>query len=291
LTRLLQGPDDAVRLWWRLTAREETASGRDPFLIKGSVPADRCVACGNGQHHEVPAKRGHGWVDRCQRCGAVWDSSMEYVPRGAVQATRRPHGLERRLVNLGDIEFCIDRIPRRDALPYGLYLVTDRSYEFVAHRANAAVARCRAALRSALEARSLLSRQIPVLLRAGGREVLEAVEPLPVEVLVPADPLRWSGLLQLAADGFQPDALESRGCSRLLAVAIDRAAPLADRVWTASELGLAWHVSVSTVRGWIDDGDLAVFNVGRGSVPHWRIDNAEALRFAEARRKRPGGVS
>ncbi len=88
-------------------------------------------------------------------------------------------------------------------------------------------------------------------------------------------------LEQLAADhGDLVSSTRSR-----LAQAIALAAPLAKRVWTPAELAAAWHVSVSTVRGWIEDGDLEVFNVGRGSVPHWRIVNAEALRFAELRRK------
>lgn len=224
--RLIQGPDDAVRLWWRLTAREETAGGRDPFLIKGSVPAKRCTACGDDRHHEVPAKRGHGWVERCQRCGALWQSEIELVPRGAVQATRHPHGLERRLVNLADLEICIEAIPKADSLPYGLYLFTDRSWEYVAALANQKVAehpgrwparaggftldrvrgsvkRARSALRRALEHRALLARQVPVLLLTGDRALIEALMPLPVEVVVPADPSRWSGLLH----DFEHDAV------------------------------------------------------------------------------------
>ena len=215
--RLLHGPDDGVWLWWRLTAREETAGGRDPFLIKGNVPESTCAACGHDRYHEVPARRG-GIVTRCQRCGALWKSAMEYVPRGAVQATRRPHGLERRLVNLADLEHCIGQVPHADAMVYGLYLVTDRSYEFVAGLANEwarvlpedwpappggftydrvrrAVRRGRRVLRAALEARSLLARQVPVLMRAGDQEVIDALEPLPMNALVPANPLAWSGLL------------------------------------------------------------------------------------------------
>lgn len=75
-----------------------------------------------------------------------------------------------------------------------------------------------------------------------------------------------------------------------LANAIALAAPLAKRVWTASELADTWKVSVSLVRGWIEDGDLAAFNVGRGSVPHWRITGSEALRFADLRKKRERGA-
>lgn len=74
--------------------------------------------------------------------------------------------------------------------------------------------------------------------------------------------------------------------ARRLTRAIAASAPLSERVWKVAELASEWGVSVTTVRGWIDDGDLEVFNVGRGTVPHWRIVNAEALRFAEARRKR-----
>lgn len=217
--RLLNGPDDAVRLWWRLVAREESAGGRDPFLIKGSVPADRCDGCGHDRHQEVPAKRGRGWVDRCMRCGGVWESGIEYVVRGTIQVTRRPHGIERRLVDLGDLEHCVDQIPQRDARLYGLYLFTDRSYEFVAELANeyaleeparwqspaggftlglvrGAVKRSRRVLRRALERRALLACQVPVLMRSGEREVVEALEPLPIEAVVPGDPARWSGLLQ-----------------------------------------------------------------------------------------------
>lgn len=239
---MLNGPDDAVRLWWRLTAREETAGGQDPFLIKGRVAAARCAACDHDRHHEVPAKRGHGWVDRCLRCGAVWDSGIEYVVRGTVQASRRPNGLERRLVGLGDLEHCIDRVPRRDALLYGLYLVTDRSYDFVAAKANElaaaepdkwttpargfteegvrwAVKRARRVLRSALEARSLLSRQIPVFMRDGSREVLEAVEPLPIDAVVPADPVTWDGLLHEIQ--IEPGVLSAFG-TRMLTTRLAR---------------------------------------------------------------------
>ena len=236
--RLLNGPDDAVRLWWRLTAREETAGGRDPFLMKGNVLADECAACGHDRHHEVPVKRGRGWVDRCLRCGAVWPSGLEYVVRGTIRLTPRPHGIEHRLVDLGDLEVAIDQIPKRDARLYGLYLATDRSYEFLTLPANeiaeemrwewpppakelleqwlawpggltiglvrGAVKRSRRVLRGALERRALIARQLPVLMRTGDRENLEALEPLPAEVVVPADPLRWDGLLH----EFSVDALE-----------------------------------------------------------------------------------
>ena len=104
------------------------------------------------------------------------------------------------------------------------------------------------------------------------------------------DPYDLLGAAREAADLLEELApghadLISSTQSRLEA-AIGLAAPLAKRVWTPRELASAWQVSVSTVRGWIDDGELQVFNVGRGSVPHWRIVNAEALRFAELRRKK-----
>lgn len=83
-------------------------------------------------------------------------------------------------------------------------------------------------------------------------------------------------------------AIKATAQASRLSQAIVLSAPLAHRVWTASELGEHLHVSAATVRGWIDDGVLSAFNVGRGSVPHWRITDIEALRFAEARRKKPG---
>ncbi len=221
---LINGPDDAVRLWWRLTAGEESASGRDPFLIKGRVAARRCEACRSERYHKVPKKGGAGWVDRCMRCGTIWKFGIEYVVRGTVQISRRPHGLERRLVSLADLEHCIDQVPRADAVLYAMYLMTDRSYEFVADLANrlaraqpgewaqprggftvdrvrGAVKRGRRALRVELEARSLLARQIPVLMLTGAKEQIEVLEPLPGEVILPADPAAWSGLLNEFALG------------------------------------------------------------------------------------------
>jgi hypothetical protein len=215
----LSGPDEALRLWWRLTAREENASGRDPFLIKGSVAAVACGSCGSDRHHEVPAKKGRGVVDRCRHCGSIWQFRIEYVVRGTVQVSRRPQELERRLVALGDLEHCIDQLPDVDGLLYGLYLVTDRSYEYVAElasvlslenphqwpqpmggftlkRVRGAVGRARRLLREALAARGLIARRVPVLMLDGGREALDALEPLPFAVVVPADPHRWVGLLE-----------------------------------------------------------------------------------------------
>ena len=110
----------------------------------------------------------------------------------------------------------------------------------------------------------------------------------------PADPYNLLGAARAAADLL--DEMHSSEGARYgqyeatrkrLAEAIALAAPLAKRVWTPAELAAAWQVSVSTVRGWIDDGELEAFNVGRGSVPHWRVLNAGALRFAELRRARP----
>ena len=148
--------------------------------------------------------------------------------RGTVQATRQPHGLEQRLVNLAELERCIDQIPRTDALVYGLYMVTDRSYAFVAVEANqyvfdlpevwsapggrftekmvrTAVKRARRVLRAALVENSLLARSVPVLLRSGEQAEVEALEPLPRDAVVAADPARWNGLLQeIAARNGQP---------------------------------------------------------------------------------------
>ena len=95
-------------------------------------------------------------------------------------------------------------------------------------------------------------------------------------------------LLAEVALGADVQTEIAAGHSRRLTEAIAASAPLTLRVWRARELAQHWGVSVTTVRGWIEDGDLEVFNVGRGTVPHWRIVNAEALRFAETRRKRAG---
>lgn len=229
--RLLNGPDDAVRLYWELIAREESAGGRDPFLIKGMVPADACGSCGHDQHHEVPAKRGHGWVDRCRRCGFLWQSSIEYIMRGAIRISSRPHELERRLVELGDLERAIDQLPPADEFLYGLYLLTDRSYAYVAklatsvarvrpdrwrsppggfteNRVRGAVGRARQTLRRSLAARGLMARTVPVLMQDGGQESVEAVEPLPLNVVIPADPASWAGVLQDLE--ISPESLVSR---------------------------------------------------------------------------------
>ncbi len=112
------------------------------------------------------------------------------------------------------------------------------------------------------------------------------------------DPFDLMGAAREAADlladlaiehGVPPELVGST--QHRLANAIALAAPLAKRVWTASELADTWKVSVSLVRGWIDDGDLAAFNVGRGTVPHWRITGSEALRFADLRKKGNGGAA
>ncbi len=70
-----------------------------------------------------------------------------------------------------------------------------------------------------------------------------------------------------------------------LATAISLAAPLAKKVWTPTEIADRFRVNVSTVRGWIDDGELEAFNAGRGTVKHWRVVESAVLRFAEERRK------
>ena len=97
---VLKGPDDAVRLWWQLTARKQSPNGCDPFLIKGSVAAPTCYVCGGHEHREVHSKELRGWVDRCKRCGSAWASRIEYVVRGTVQDTRRPLAAELGLVAL-----------------------------------------------------------------------------------------------------------------------------------------------------------------------------------------------
>lgn len=250
---LFQGPDDAVRRWWHLTAREESASGRDPFLIKGSVAADECTACGHERHHEVSAKRGHGWIDRCMRCGAAWSSCIEYVLRGTIQVSCRPHELEDRLIDLADLEHAIDQLPDPEALLYGLYLITDRSYEYVAERATelaleyphrwtkpvsgftlkrvrGAVGRSRRLLSEALIARGLMARHIPVLMRDGSREFVDGLEPLPADVVMLADPATWSGLLQDLE--ISSEALRSRA-SRSTVTRLSRA--------TTAELGTVYR--------------------------------------------------
>lgn len=216
---LLSGPDVAVRLWWRLCARKESASGSDPFLIKGSVLAVRCDGCGHTDHHEVPAKKGRGVVDRCKRCGLPWASRIEYVVRGTVQVSWRPLEFEQGLIALADLEHAIDQVPELDSLLYGLYLVTDRSYEYVAElaselalaeplrwpqprggftlaRVRGAVRRARRLLSEALIRRGLMARRVSVLMLAGDREQLDVLEPMPAQVIVPADPAAWFGVLQ-----------------------------------------------------------------------------------------------
>jgi len=216
---VLQGPDDAVRLWWRLAARKQTAGGSDPFLIKGNVAATSCSECGHTEHHEVPAKKGQGFVDRCKRCGWVWQCRVEYVVRGMVQTTRRPHAGESGLVELADLELAIDQVDTRDRVLYGLWLLTDRSFEYVAEAAAElalehpglwpvpasgftvagvkwAIKRARKTLSEALIKRGLMARRVPVLMAQGAEESIDVLEPLPATAIVPADPAAWFGLLQ-----------------------------------------------------------------------------------------------
>lgn len=70
--------------------------------------------------------------------------------------------------------------------------------------------------------------------------------------------------------------------------AIAQAEPLVDAVLTVSQLAAQWNVSTVTVRGYIDDGQLDAFNVGRGTVARWRITVPAVLRFA-ARGKKTAG--
>lgn len=68
--------------------------------------------------------------------------------------------------------------------------------------------------------------------------------------------------------------------------AIALAAPLSKEIMTPGQLAEEWHVNVSTVRGWIEDGDLEAFDAGRGSIARWRILRPNILRFAELRANR-----
>lgn len=258
--RLLNGPDDAVRLWWQLTTREETAVGRDPFLMKGNKAADACAGCGHQRHHVVLAKRGHGRIDRCMRCGAIWPWDIKYVMRGEVRISRCPQEFERRLVALADLELAICQLPDLEKFVYGLYVRTDRSYEYVVEKATELalehpdrwtkpvggftvnkvrhrVKRARFILSEALAARGLMARSVPVLMKDGSREVIEVVEPLPVDVVVPADPASWSGLLQDLE--IPPEAMRGRA-SRSTITRLSRG--------TTSQLGIVYR----EVPLWID---------------------------------------
>jgi len=77
----------------------------------------------------------------------------------------------------------------------------------------------------------------------------------------------------------------TRSIADRLEAALDAADPLARLVLTTGDLAEQWQVSAQTVRGWIEDGELAAFNAGRGTVARWRVTVPEALRFARARRK------
>ncbi len=251
--RLLNGPDDAMRRCGRLVEREESPAGRDPFLIMGRKAAKACSRCVHKRHHVVSAKRGHGVIDRCMRCGAAWPWDTKYVMRGEVRISRRPQEFERRLVALADLELAICQIPRSDRMLYGTYLRTDRSYEFAAEKATelalmspeqwpkpvgsftrkrmiGAVARGRRFLREALQARGLMSRSVPVLMRDGRRELVDGLEPLPLDVVVSADPATWVGLLQDIA--IRPEDLRGRAL-RLAVIRLSRS--------TTAKLGTVYH--------------------------------------------------
>jgi len=70
-----------------------------------------------------------------------------------------------------------------------------------------------------------------------------------------------------------------------LEAALVHAEPLTRLVLRTGDLAFSWQVSKATVRGWIEDGALAAFDAGRGTVPRWRVTVPEALRFARARKK------
>ena len=251
--RLFHGPDDALRLWRSLVEREETPAGRDPFLIKGRKAAKACANCRRKRHHVVPAKRGQGWIDRCMRCGAAWRWDTKYVMRGEVRVSRRPHELERRLVNLHDLEHAIDQLPDLERFIYGVYVLKDLTYEHVVEKATELalehpdqctmpvggitlskviyrVQRARCLLVESLAARGLMARSVPVLMKDGRREAVDVVEPLPVDVVVPADPARWSGLLQDLE--ILPEAVYGR-VSRSAATRLSRG--------TTAQLGIVYR--------------------------------------------------
>ncbi len=105
----------------------------------------------------------------------------------------------------------------------------------------------------------------------------------------PLDPYDLIGAAREAADllkelADQHGDLIGSTHARLNA-AIALAATLSKKVWTPSELAEKFSVNASTVRGWIEDGELEAFNAGRGTIAHWRILDADVLRFAARRRK------
>lgn len=229
---LINGPDDAMRLAWRLREKQESPTGCNPFLMKGRVAAENCTNCGHNRRHEVRAKRGNISIDRCMRCGAVWSFHVECALPSSGQISSRPYAFDRRLVELADLQCAIGEVPEDDRRLYKLYLMTDRSYEDVAvfatelaledpqrwtmpprgftlNRVRGAVGRARDLLRAALTARGLMAHSLPVLMLDGGRETIDAIEPLPIEVLVPADPVTWFELLQDFA--IPPEAM--RDCA------------------------------------------------------------------------------
>jgi hypothetical protein len=243
---LLRGPDEAVRLWWQLTARTSTAGGVDPFLIKAAVPVSACVSCGHGEHHEVPSKRG-GWIDRCKRCGATWWLRMEYIVRGTVDASWRPLQHEHALVDLADLELAIESLDDVDQKLYGAYLTTNHSQEQVAKLANtwgeqqfdrwerppggftrglvrAAIKRARRELTEALVARAMMARRVPVWLRGRDREELvEALEPLPFRPLVPSNPAAWAVPLHELDSAMCRNRMRGVAPENMIRLELDRA--------------------------------------------------------------------
>jgi hypothetical protein len=70
-----------------------------------------------------------------------------------------------------------------------------------------------------------------------------------------------------------------------------RCEPLSAGALSSGELAERWGVSASTVRGYIEDGKLAAFDVGRGTVKRWRVTAPEALRFVAQRQNRALSMS
>jgi hypothetical protein len=185
--------------------------------MKGYVYAPACYSCGGTRRHEVE-KKGGGVVWRCVRCSTAWPFRIEFVLRGTIETSRRENPSEAGQVDRADLALIMAQIPRGDALLYGLYLVTDRSYEYVSELASelsiaeperwpdprggytpkkvrGAVGRARRLVSELLIERGMMARAVAVHLHDGVLRELEVVEPFPPLASVPADPDRWDGLL------------------------------------------------------------------------------------------------
>ena len=216
---LVNGPDEAVRRFCRLREKQQSPTQCNPFLIEGLVAADKCNICGHNRRHEVPAKRGGGWRDRCRRCGAVWPFHDECFLPNWGHVSGRPEGFDARLVDLADLRLAIEEVQEDDWRLYELYVSTDLGYEAVAelatelalddpqgwvmpiggftlNRVRGAVKRARRILEKSLAARGLMPHRLPVFMLDGNREIVDVLEPIPADVVVPGDPVTWSGLLQ-----------------------------------------------------------------------------------------------